>query len=163
MYRIVTLIACAAFALALPADAIAQEGEGDRQGQQEEQDWTQPKKYEDVDWVGAYFMKFKPGMMDRGLQIIEDHFIAVDEQMGREGTEAYRFVTGEWDMVVYFPLEEGPGQLAWEISPSDAEWNAVFMEREGGAEQAGQVFQNFSETLERGRYELAMKPHQGTP
>lgn len=156
MYRIVTLIACAAFALTLPTDAIAQED-------QEEQDWTQPKMYEDVDWVGAYFMKFKPGMMDRGLQIIEDHFIAVDEQMGREGTEAYRFVTGEWDMVVYFPLEEGPGQLAWEISPSDAEWNAVFMEREGGAEQAGQVFQNFSETLERGRYEIAMKPHQGTP
>lgn len=162
MYRIVTLMACAGFALAVPADTIAQEAQGDRQEQQE-QDMTQPKMYENVDWVGAYYMKFKPGMTDQALQIIEDHFVTVDEQMGREGPEAYRFVTGEWDMVVYFPLEEGPGELAWEISQSGAEWNAVFMEREGGAQQAGQVFQNFSETLERHRYDLAMKPRQGMP
>lgn len=146
MYRIVTLLACAAFALALPADAIAQD------------DMTQPRQYENVDWVGAYFVKFEPNQMDRGLEIIEDHFVAVDEQLGREGPEFYRFVTGEWDMVVYFPLVDGPGELAWEITERDAEWNAAFMEREGGAEQAGQVFADYSETVHESRYELAMKP-----
>lgn len=63
-------------------------------------------------------------------------------------------------MVVYFPLEEGPSELGWEISPSDAEWNRAFVEREGGLEEGEQIFEEFNETLAASKTELAMRPRE---
>lgn len=155
MRKTILTLACALFALTLPTDVVAQEGEAG--AQQEQMDPTQPKKFENAEWSQAYFVEFKPGMMNEALQIIEDHFMPVNEELGREGPTEYRFMTGEWDMVVFFPMNEGPGEIAWEISPSDAEWNRVFIEREGGMEQGMQVFEDYGKTVARQKTELAMQ------
>ena len=145
MKKAMILLTCATFALLLLPDAAAQE------------DFTQPKKFENMEWYNAYFVKFEPGMKEEGLKIIEEHFVPVDKELGRTEPTAFLFRTGDWDMIVYFPLEEGPSTLAWQISPEDAEWNKTFIEQEGGPEEAMKVFQKWSDTVAHAKTELAMR------
>lgn len=145
MKKVTMFLTFVAFALLLLPDAAAQE------------DHTQPKKFENVEWYGAYFVKFKPGMREAGLKIAEEHFAPIDKKLGTPGPTGYLFATGDWDLILYLPLEEGPSALAWQISPEDAVWNKALIEQEGGPEEAMDVFKKWGETIADEQFELAMR------
>lgn len=101
------------------------------------------------------YTKFKPGMADEARELIYNHFWPVDKTIGRE-VIPFDNLTGEWDHVVYFPLEDGPGELAWEMSPTNEEWMTAFIEQEGGTASAEEIQRRFSELVEESRTELVM-------
>ena len=102
----------------------------------------------DADWYRASFNKFKEGQAGTAREIIYEHFIKADEASGRNPI-AFNFVTGEWDHVVFFPLQGGPSDLEWDIRPIDAQWWEALAELEGGIEQAQALVRRFGEMVER--------------
>ena len=110
---------------------------------------------EDATYYVVSYTKFKPGMADEARKIIYDHFWPVDREMGRE-VIPFDHMTGEWDHVVYFPLDEGPGELAWEMSPTGEAWMAAFVEREGSMEEAEALWKRFSELVAETKTDLVM-------
>ena len=85
-----------------------------------------------------------------------EHFVPVDEEVGRE-VIAFGFMTGDWDSVVFFPLEEGASALEWEVSPSDERWYAKYAERVGGLAKASEIDQRWYELIADTKTELVMR------
>lgn len=103
----------------------------------------EPRKYEG-DWYEIHRIDFKPGGLERALEIIEDHFAPAAMKSGSGPPElvlVHR--TGSWGMTVVWKLEGGPADLAWEISPDDVKWMAALAESTGGQEAAMELFQEF--------------------
>lgn len=117
------------------------------------QELPQAEKRENVQYYEALFVKFKPGMADQAWDAIYEHFINVDKEIGRQ-VRAYDLQTGEWDMVVFFPIA-GPERFSWITSPQEEEWWAALAEQEGGAEQAGKIFQQYLDAVAAHKFELA--------
>jgi hypothetical protein len=74
-------------------------------------------------WYEVVYNKFRPTCARRALQIIHEHFVKVDNTVGRE-VLPFDFKTGEWDHVVHFPIalsEDG-----YDTIPPQSEWWAAF-------------------------------------
>jgi len=116
----------------------------------------QAVKREGVTYYVASYIKFKPGKANEGRKIIYDHYLAVDQSAGLQ-TITFDFMTGPWDHVDYFLLEEGPSALAWEVSPRDAKWRAAFVEQEGGLEEAQKIWEQFSDLIWERQKDIVMR------
>ena len=81
------------------------------------QELPKATKYTDVTWYSVTYYKFKPGMADNALDLVYKYFVPADKATGRRVIH-FDVAIGEWDHIAYFPLDEGPGDLAWEVSPS---------------------------------------------
>lgn len=114
------------------------------------------ERRQNVQYYIAEYFDFKPGMEDQALEFAEEHFDPVSDPANRE--IVFLPLTGEWDAIVFFPLPEGTEALAYEVSPSDAEWFTRFAEREGGMEVAMARFEEFNAMVGRSRRELVMRP-----
>ena len=101
-----------------------------------------------VDRYRASFAKFKPGAGTEARQIIYEHLIKADQAAGRNPI-TFDFVTGEWDHVVFFPLQDGPGDLVWSTRPIDERWWAELAKLEGGIQQARTLVARFEQLIER--------------
>ncbi len=117
------------------------------------QELPKAEKRENVQYYEAFFVKFKPGMAEQAWEAIYEHFILVDKKLGRK-VRAYDLQTGEWDHVVFFPIE-GPEYFSWSTSPQDEKWWVAFAEQEGGADKAQAIFKKFLETVDKSKTELA--------
>ncbi len=111
------------------------------------QETAQPEKYVDVAWYEVHYTKFKQGTHEEAERIIREHFIPVDIAVGRD-VIPFDYSTGEWDHVVYFPIDN-PADLEWRRSPVDVEWWAAFVEQEGGEDEANALYQHFEQLIVR--------------
>lgn len=100
-------------------------------------------KYENVTWYNEVHIAFKGGERNAALSMIREHFIPTVEEAGIERPRLLEHTTGPWDITVIWHLEEGPGQLEWEVSPWAEAWWTTFSEREGGPEAAGAMFAEY--------------------
>lgn len=112
---------------------------------------------ENVEYYTAVFWDFKPGKERAALEFAQKHFVPVTPEVGQEPEIAFLSLTGEWDVVVYFPLPEGPEGYAWDPSPSGATWLAKLAEREGGWPQAVKLFEEYDAMVARSKSELVMR------
>jgi hypothetical protein len=111
---------------------------------------TQPAA---VTWYQADYAKFKPGMAEEARRIIYEHFWPVDREIGRH-VIAFDFASGEWDHVVYIPLEGGPADLAVADPPSARRWRAAFARRAGSQERADALLRQWGEMVLREKREI---------
>lgn len=118
---------------------------------------TTAKKREGVAYYMAIYVDFKEGQVQKGINFIKEHFAPVDEEVGHE-VISFNPVTGPWDYIAFFRMEEGPEALAWEVSPSGAEWNTAFLERTGGMDNAMKLFEEFQGLIENSQNELVLRP-----
>ena len=118
------------------------------------QELPQATKRENSAYYEASFTKFKPGKAAEAYSYIYEHFVPVDNKIGR-AVEPYDLQTGEWDHVVFFPLSEGPAEFGWVTSPTDEKWWAAFAEQEGGADEARALMEKFLATIARQERHLA--------
>ena len=118
------------------------------------QDMPKATKRENVIYYNASFTKFKPGRADEGYLMIYEHFVPVDNAIGRK-VETFDFQTGEWDHVVFFPLSEGVGEWGWITSPTDSKWWAAFVKREGGADKARAMMRKFNDMVATSKRQMA--------
>ncbi len=117
------------------------------------QELPKAEKRENVQYYQALFVKFKPGMAGQAWEAIYDHFATVDKKIGHK-VRAYDLQTGEWDLVVFFPID-GPDHFSWSTSPQDEKWWAALAEQEGGADKAQEIFKKYLEAVADSKEELA--------
>lgn len=96
------------------------------------------------------FVKFKPGKKPDAFKIIREHFVPVDQKIGRRPF-GFEFATGEWDQIVYFPYDTAQ----MDTIPSRAIWWKALAEQEGGTEQAQKLFQSFLDLYDVSKFEIA--------
>ena len=118
------------------------------------QELPKAEKRENTKYYQANLVKFKAGKADEAYGYIYDHFVPVDKKIGRK-IISFDFQSGNWDHVVYFPLEEGPGELGWITSPTEEKWWVAFAEQEGGVEKAQEMMQKFQATIAASKSEIA--------
>ena len=99
-----------------------------------------------VAWYEVMMIKWKEGKGGRAHEIIQ-LFEATDKALGREGIIDLHMGTGEWDSIVAIPMVHGPAAIAWQTNPADEEWNAKFIEMNGGEEAAMKLWQEFQSCI----------------
>jgi len=120
------------------------------------QEMPQAAEREGVTYYLARYVKFKPGKANQGRKIVYEHYKPTDQAIGLQ-TITFDFMTGPWDHVAYFPLEEGPSALAWEVSPQNAEWVATFAEQEGGMDEVRKIWAQYSDLVLEEQEEIVMR------
>ncbi len=121
------------------------------------QDLPTASQKPDSDWYKAIDLQFNPGQADEAEQIWREHFQPAGQALG---IEMFMFVheSGEWDQTVYLPMD-GPGDLAWYVTPSDEEWWAGLAEQEGGAEEAMAMWVSWYSKVAEGNITIVRRPH----
>lgn len=109
-----------------------------------------------VTWYAVSYAKFKPGMADEARRIIYEHFWPVDKEIGRE-VIPFDHVTGEWDHVVFIPMDGGPADLAFEQTPAGRRWQEAFFRREGGTDKAEALVRRLNDMVLHEKRELVKK------
>lgn len=105
----------------------------------------------------AVYFDYKPGKVNEAFRLIEKYFIPVDETAERFVIQ-FRPITGTWDEIAFFPLKNGPDALAWSPTPSDAAWNAVFVEQVGSQQRVDEIWRQFQSLVLKTKTELVMRP-----
>ena len=119
------------------------------------QDLPTAEKREGATYYVVSYTKFKAGKADEARKIIYEHFWPIDKVIGRD-VIPFDTMTGEWDHIVYFPLSDGPAELAWEVTPTDAKWRAAFAKQEGGINKTEEIFQRFTDLVATSKTEIVM-------
>lgn len=145
MRRGLPLAACAALIVLFVPPAFAQEG-------------PRPERRAGMSYYTMVLFDFKPGMEQQAFQFGMEHFAPVSAEAGVPREMAFVGLTGEWDLILFDPLPEGPDALAWEVTETGAKWMAALAAREGGMEQARQRFEEFNAMVARSKVELVMRP-----
>ena len=99
-----------------------------------------------IAWYQVNLIKWKEGKGGRAHEIIQK-FEEVDKALGREGIIDLHMGTGEWNSIVAIPMIHGPAAMAWQTNPADEEWNAKFIEMNGGEEAAMKLWMEFSDCI----------------
>ena len=95
-----------------------------------------PKKRENARYMDVNNWAFVPGGVGRAKEIWHDIYIPAMKAAGVPLPTILHPDTGEWDMVIIFPLPGGYADLQYtNLSPSDAKWVAE-MEKKLGADKA---------------------------
>lgn len=122
------------------------------------QDEMQPRKYQDVEWFSMLHVRFHPQHSDDALSMIFDHFAPAGQAAGLNPPYTFEYSTGgEWDITLVFPMENGPSELEWEMSDEDGQWFAKLAEREGGPEQAEELFNTYLSYVDRHEMQIVRR------
>jgi hypothetical protein len=113
---------------------------------------------QNTSWYQVVSFRFKPGKTTEALQIIHEHFHKVEKTIGRK-VMPFDYTTGEWDHVVYFPLDTAK----MDTTPSQAEFMKALADQEGGKEQAQKLFQSSFELVVASKSEIAQLPAAWAP
>ena len=120
--------------LLLPAPAVAQE--------------LPTATKHDASWATAVDVDFKPGQEGAALDIVYDHLQPAAEAIGWN-VLVIEYETGEWDARYVLPLTDGPANLEWAVSQTGEGWWAELARREGGAEAAFAMWQEYLDKVAR--------------
>jgi len=103
-------------------------------------------------WYQVYYFKFKFGEADDAMKIVSDHFLKVDQTIGRKAIP-FTYESGEWDHVVYFPSVVTAGRF--DTLPSEEKWFAALAEQEGGPDKAQAILQKFLDLVTNFKKDIA--------
>ena len=112
---------------------------------------------EGVTYYQQTYIKFLPGKAEEGKAIIEDHLAPATRAAGTDFV-FFEPMTGEWDMIVFFEMEDGVGEMAWEVSPAESRYRAALVEAVGGMDEARALIGRYGATLAEGRSDLVFRP-----
>ena len=84
---------------------------------------------------------------------IHDHIFPVVKALGLK-TLHFHFSTGEWSGVRYFPLDKGPSQLEWQVSPNGEKFWAEVAKQVGGPEKAREMLGKLNEVTAARKVEI---------
>lgn len=114
-------------------------------------------KFSNVQWYGVLYVKYKPGKVSDALKIVDEHFVKARETAGLKQISLFRFWSGYWDLEIFFPWEEGPSTLEWQIHPDSEEFNATLAKQEGSSEKSQQLIQKYLEMIADSKNEIALR------
>jgi hypothetical protein len=82
-----------------------------------------------------------------------------DKAAGRE-TINFNFVTGEWDHIVFSPMDGGASGLEWRVAPSEEKWYVELAKLAGGAAKVQELDKKFTGMIDHSKTEIVMRPAQ---
>ncbi len=103
----------------------------------------------------AYF-KYKNGSKDRAAEIAEI-FKEADVAAGLDPVIDIWMLSGEWDHVAIFTLDDGPSELGFEISKNNAKFRDALAKMLGGTEQAEALIAEFESLIEKSDKDLGYR------
>ena len=102
------------------------------------QEEMKPTKYENVSWHQVVLVDYKPGKMKRAKEIIKLY-----EEAGKaaetKAPEMIWLMSGEYDLMLIWTLEDGPSEFEWKYSADGIKWWKVFVEQQGSKEAAEKI------------------------
>ncbi len=110
----------------------------------------EPKKYADVEWFSVVNVDYYASGEEAALKMVFEEFLPAARAAGLTGASFYEYATGgEWDLMIVFPMNDGPAGLEWEVSPEDIRFFGALAERAGGADEAKALFEEYSTHIAR--------------
>jgi hypothetical protein len=126
------------------------------------QDTPQASKYSDVKWYEITHVDYHPAKADKALEIVFDHFMPASRAAGIQAPRLLEYATGgEWDLTVIFPMEDGPSELEWELSPDGAKWIAALADQLGGAEEFEKLMADYHSMVRRHETQIVRERSAG--
>ncbi|HBY69928.1 MAG TPA: hypothetical protein DEG69_20595 [Flavobacteriaceae bacterium] len=122
--------------------------------------WAQEmkvEKHENPEWVRIAYVKFKPMMKDKAKSIINDYFMKAGQNSGTQQPMSFDLASGEYDMIVVFPLEKGIETLNYEMTEDDVKWMGEMSKLTGGPDKAMAKMQEFYSYVAKMDSDIAMK------
>ncbi|MGM0546517.1 MAG: hypothetical protein ACQEST_07330 [Bacteroidota bacterium] len=119
------------------------------------------KKMEGHNWHQLVMVKFKAGMADSAMKIIDNHFMKAGMEMESEmpAPQVMRMRSGEWDMMMVWTMDSIE-DMEWEMSPEDIKWWEQMVEQEGSEEKAMELMRTFDEMITNSTSYLATSKEQ---
>ena len=115
-----------------------------------------PKKRENARYMDVNNWAFVPNGAERAKQIWHDIYLPAMKAAGVPLPTILHPDTGEWDMVIIFPLPGGFADLEYtNLSPSDAKWVAQIERKLGGADKASAIGAELDKLIARKERYLA--------
>ena len=107
-----------------------------------------PKKFADVEYMSITYTDFKPGKVDRAMEIITDHYFPASKTAGTQVPYIIRLQNGEWDMATAWTLKDGYSSMEWKISAEGIKWMEAFNKQEG-TEKSKELRDEFNILIQR--------------
>lgn len=114
-------------------------------------------KHENPEWVRIAYVKFKPMMKDKAKSIINDYFMKAGQNSGGLQPTSYDLASGEYDMLVIFPMEKGIETLNYKMTEDDVKWMSEMSNLTGGPDKAMAKMQEFYSYVAKMDSDIAMK------
>lgn len=102
------------------------------------------------------YFKYKNGTQGRAEEIAEI-FKEADIAAGLQPVIDIWMLSGEWDHIAIFTLDDGPSELAFEITPNNAKFRDALAKMLGGTEQAEALLAEFESIVEKSDKDLGFK------
>lgn len=110
------------------------------------QEEVKPQKHENSSWHMVVLVDFKQGKVGEAKEIIKK-FKAAGEAAQTKGPQLHWLVTGEYDLMVIWDMDDGPSQLEWQVTPNSAKWVNEFRKQQGSKEAADKVSEDYSKLI----------------
>ncbi len=118
----------------------------------------QGKKFdESTTWHWFVYVDYHTGKYDRAMEIIENHFKTASDKAGTPKPEMYHMMSGDYDLIVVWTIENGPADLNWDVHPNSEKWMKAFNEQEGGAENGKAIRDEYNSLVRNAYSELVIK------
>ena len=114
-------------------------------------------KYDNPEWIRVGYVKFKPMMKQKAQEIIRNYFAKADKNLGRPGPMSFELASGEYDMIVMFPMEHGIETLNYEMTQEDIDWMQEMSKLAGGPDKAMEKMQEFYSYVETWESDIARR------
>jgi hypothetical protein len=122
------------------------------------QEMPTASKWTDVEWYQVVHIDFKYGKRSDALRIIREHLAPAGEEAGTPPpVMSLHHETGQWDLTTIWHMS-GPSELEWGLTPNGEKWWAAFAAREGGIEQARQIYRDYQGMIARRTSYIARQP-----
>ena len=108
-------------------------------------------------WYKVFYFKFKQGKAESAHAII-DKLVQARRAVKREPLPFF-FVTGDWDHMVILPLQDGPAELGWSLSPNDEAWWKALATIEGSPQAAKALVAEFQALIARRKMDVLYRRH----
>lgn len=119
---------------------------------------TAAREFQNPEWFEIIHVKYKAGQKEKAQTITKDYFMATGRESNLPGPYMMLdLISGEWDMVFIWELEEGIKTLDYEISPTGAKFRDAFFKKVGGEEKAREIWQEYYSYILDWKTEFARK------
>lgn len=120
------------------------------------QDDPKPQKHENVSWHNVVKVDFKSGQIGRAKEIIKI-YEAAGEEAGTPGPEKFWFETGQYDLMLIWKMENGPGDMEWSRSPNNINWRKAVIKQLGSEEKLKELQKEYSSLISSSTSDICRK------
>jgi hypothetical protein len=104
-------------------------------------------------WYNVLHIKWKVDMAGQGEEIMTKYFLKTDEMMGRIPL-MFKPVGGDWDWIIFMPVEDPMAELTHSMSPSNIEWWGNLIKVTGSEEKATELWRSYLSSVANHKFTM---------